>query len=174
MPLANAPVDQGPGGRRRRPCAPINHSRWPSGGASRQSVDVPSSSQPPRSSAGLSPGDFWAVPLPSGRYGAGQVLDVRRDGPGSRTTFVAGVVQWVGDVPPTDSDVAGQPIGAVGLTDVALFKETDAVILGNLPIHRSAVRFDNPLRDLHAGARHSVWGWRTFVRRVAEVAGESA
>ena len=87
-------------------------------------------------------------------------------------SFVAGVVEWVGDDLPTEQDIAGRPISAVGLTDIRVFGETNAVVLGNVAVHGSASDFDNPLRDLQAGARHSVWGWQTFVRRVAEGAGE--
>ena len=69
-------------------------------------------------------GDLWAVQLPSGRFGAAQVVDLHRSGPGSRKSLVAGVLDWVGDQAPDVEDLMDRRIRDVGLTRIEVFTET--------------------------------------------------
>ena len=73
----------------------------------------------PKSNRWLEAGQFWAVPLSDGRFACGRVLDVPREldlhVPVARTMFLAGLLDWVGDTPPTAAAIAGAGLLAHGL-----------------------------------------------------------
>jgi hypothetical protein len=104
---------------------------------------------------------------------ARQVVDVSRKGPGSRTTLVAGVLDWTGDSPPTSNDLAGRRVVDVGLTRIEAFTKTGAAILGNATVDASSREFASNYRDFKVGATTQVWGWKTVSRKVALAAGEA-
>lgn len=58
----------------------------------------------PTSSFNLEIGDIIPVPA-NGRWACLQVTDLTRNGPGSRTIFIAGVLDWSGPEPPTPAAV---------------------------------------------------------------------
>ena len=64
----------------------------------------------PRSNAHLLPGQFWGVPLSDGRLACGRVLAVKAGSdsyfPGNSRTFLAALMHWEGDEPPTAEDIA--------------------------------------------------------------------
>jgi hypothetical protein len=64
----------------------------------------------PRSVADLELGDYWTIDLPQGGLGVLQVRDLVRTGPGARTAFVAGVIDWSGSTPPQASDLKGRRV----------------------------------------------------------------
>ena len=121
----------------------------------------------PRSVVGLEIGDFWTVELPSGGLGVLQVRDVKRSGSGARTSFVAGVIDWRGDTPPTGADLAGRAVLAQGLTVIEVFTLGGAVVLGNTLDTVPAPGLTSIFRDHGVGTRTSVWGWKS-TGRVAE------
>jgi hypothetical protein len=120
----------------------------------------------PTTSRDLEIGDFWAVELPDGNYGCLQVTDLVRRGLGSRTTLVAGIVDWSGKEPPLPDDLTGRAILKQGLTRIEAFVATSAQVLGNLPVtyHRALA---SNYRDFQVGAVHHVWGWQVLGARVA-------
>lgn len=62
----------------------------------------------PRSAAFLLPGQFWALPLSDGSFGCGRVIEAGAPkGIGSRVSFIAGVLDWHANVPPTYETIAG-------------------------------------------------------------------
>ncbi len=62
----------------------------------------------PKSNAFLLPGHFWAIPLKSGRFGCGRVIQLPMVKTiGCTRSFLAGVMDWVGDSPPTAETIAG-------------------------------------------------------------------
>lgn len=121
----------------------------------------------PRTSLGLEIGDYWPVPLDEGRYGCLIVVELKREGVGSRTSLIAGVLDWSGAQPPTAEDLDGCRVLAVGYTAIEVFTEGGSEIVGNIPLPET-VAYDSPYRDLHVGAIHRTWGWRSLPRRVAE------
>lgn len=88
----------------------------------------------PKSNRWLEAGQFWAVPLSDGRFACGRVLDVPWE-PDihvlvSRKTFLAGLLDWVGDAPPTEEAIAGAGLFAQGFAHVKAITTTGGDVLG--------------------------------------------
>jgi hypothetical protein len=90
----------------------------------------------PRSIMYLRAGQFWAVPLSDSRFGCGRVLHVpgRSDPEPSlylnTRTFLAGLMDWSGDEPPTAQAIAGYKLLEQGRAHVAAITGTGSKILG--------------------------------------------
>jgi hypothetical protein len=83
----------------------------------------------PKSNSKLKAGQFWSVPLADGRFGCGRVmLPTTRIGP--RVGFVAGLMDWVGDAPPTAAAVAGTSVLDQGHAHIKTILHTGGAILG--------------------------------------------
>ena len=71
----------------------------------------------PKTNAQLVPGQFWSIPLSDGRFACGRVIAIdRRARYGSRTMFLAGLLDRVGESPPTSDSIAGAALAAFGGT----------------------------------------------------------
>jgi hypothetical protein len=127
----------------------------------------------PRSVADLEVGDFWTVTLPSGGLGLLQVRDVKRSGPGARSAFVAGVVDWRGDEQPQATDLQGRRVLAQGLTRIEAFTEGRAAVVGNTTETVPVDGLTSSFRDFGVGTVTHVWGWKALPRRADAVLQES-
>ncbi len=91
------------------------------------------------------------------------MIELRRAGPGSRTTFVAGVLPWRGAEPPTQQAVSGLCAGEQGLAPIEVFTD------GGLQVVDAGQVVDTDLpsnfSDFGVGTRRNVWGWRTAIRK---------
>lgn len=91
----------------------------------------------PRSNARLRPGEFWAIPLKTGRFACGIVLAVARvpspDYVVSTRAFLAGLLAWEGDAPPTPRALADVRLAGQGFAHVKTITEIGGRILGRLP-----------------------------------------
>ncbi|GAB2942827.1 immunity 26/phosphotriesterase HocA family protein [Hymenobacter coalescens] len=87
----------------------------------------------PKSNRFLLPGQFWAIPLSSGRFACGRVLDVPPAEEKSLREFYAGLMDWVGDAPPTHESIAGSRIIEQGLAHIKTITSRNALILGCRP-----------------------------------------
>lgn len=77
----------------------------------------------PKSTAKLAPGQFWTLSLSDGRFACGIVLDPKDGGDRpSRTLFLAGLLDWVGDAPPTAASIARAPLDRAGYLHVGAVK----------------------------------------------------
>ncbi len=123
----------------------------------------------PRSVAELEIGDFWTVALPSGGLGLLQVRDLKRTGPGARTSLVAGVVDWRGDAQPQVDDLRGRRVLAQGLTRIEAFTEGAAAVLGNTTETVPTAGLTSSFRDSGVGTVTRVWGWKALPRRTEQV-----
>jgi hypothetical protein len=93
----------------------------------------------PKSNTWLEPGQFWGVPLSDGRYACGRVLavpDEREPDPSlwserDSTTFFAGLMDWVGDEPPTAASIAGAALLEQGTAHVKTIRENGRFVLGH-------------------------------------------
>lgn len=88
----------------------------------------------PKSNRWLAAGQFWAVALTDGRFACGRVLDVPRE-PDihvlvSTKTFLAGLLDWVGDAPPAESSIAGAGLFAQGFAHIKAITTTGGEVLG--------------------------------------------
>ena len=86
----------------------------------------------PKSTRWLQPGDFWAVPLPGGRFACGRVLQVEGDRiPVPARGFFGGVLNWLGDAPPTSEAIAGHKVLEHGVMHIRAITRTGGAILGH-------------------------------------------
>src|SRR5690606_29152708 len=108
----------------------------------------------PKSNRFLRPGQFWAVPLSNGRYAAGRVMAVPAFGRASRTGFVAGLMDWHGDAPPTADDLAGRQVLEQAETFFHAISRTGGAVLGERDLALESLSAMNP-----HGKTVRVWGW---------------
>lgn len=121
----------------------------------------------PKSTRDLEIGDVWIVELADGSFGACQITDLERSGPGSLKTLVCGVVDWHGPVPPTMEHLASRSILATGLTRIEVFTEGGATVMGNTGATTRDPALTSNFRDFGVGTRTRVWGWRAIPGAVA-------
>ena len=77
------------------------------------------------------PGQFWALPLSDGSFGCGRVIELEA---GSRVSFLAAVLDWHGDVPPTSEAIAGAKCLDQGGAHIKAITQTGGSILGHRPL----------------------------------------
>src|SRR5207249_4407542 len=89
----------------------------------------------PRSTAALIPGQFWAIPLSDGSFACGRVVQLKPPGgTGSRVMFLAAVLDWHRDSPPTAESIAGAKCLDQGHAHLKVITETGGCILGHRPL----------------------------------------
>jgi hypothetical protein len=94
----------------------------------------------PRSTAGLIPGQYWSVPLDSGKFGCGRVIEIGARGrPGSRVMFLAGLQDWIGSTPPTAEAIAGTRVLEQAEAHVVMIRETGGAVLGHRPLEADGI-----------------------------------
>ena len=66
----------------------------------------------PKSTSHLKPCHFWSIPIDGNRFGCGVVLALHRNREGKRETrfFLAGLLDWTGDMPPQSAQIEGRRI----------------------------------------------------------------
>ena len=88
----------------------------------------------PKSNAHLAPGQFWGVPLSTGRWACGRVLGIKKEPdayfPGNSRTFMAALMDWEGDSPPTEDSIGGHRVVAQGWPHVRTIQLHGREILG--------------------------------------------
>ena len=112
----------------------------------------------PKSNRNLRAGQFWAVPLPCGRFACGRVMvPTSRIGP--RVGFVAGLMEWVGDEPPSAAALAGARVVDQGHAHIRTILHTGGEVLGCRELLDEGLRADpDP---------ESTWGFM-FIQKLAE------
>jgi len=94
----------------------------------------------PRSTAALLPGQFWAIPLSDGSFGCGRVIELKQAGAaGARVHFLAAVLDWHGDNPPTSENIAGARCLAQGKSHLKAITQTGGSILGHRPLELDSI-----------------------------------
>jgi hypothetical protein len=85
----------------------------------------------PKSTSVLVAGQFWAIPLPDGRFACGRVLQLNGSTiPTKSRAFFGGVQDWIGDNPPTHNSIAGAPILDFGVMHIRAITELGGEVLG--------------------------------------------
>jgi hypothetical protein len=116
----------------------------------------------PRSTATLIPGQYWGINLPSGRWACGRVLQTQAtSGTGSRTLFLAGLMQWVGTAPPTEDSLAGAVLLDQAQAHIKTILETGRAILGHRALERDGVE---PRLEVSHRKGGTVWLQRGYER----------
>jgi hypothetical protein len=94
----------------------------------------------PRSTAVLVSGQFWAIPLSDGSFGCGRVIELKPPGSvGARVSFLAAVLDWHGEVPPTSEAIAGAKCLDQGQAHLKTITETGGCILGHRPLEQDHI-----------------------------------
>lgn len=90
----------------------------------------------PKSTSYLLPGDFWAIPLCDGSFACGRViqLKVHSDGTTDSRRFLAGLLDWFGSVPPSESAISGRRTLIQGQAHVLTIQKSGGFILGYRPL----------------------------------------
>jgi hypothetical protein len=108
----------------------------------------------PRSATALTPGQFWAIPLSDGTFCCGRVIETKPPGSiGARVSFLAGVLDWHDEQPPTFDAIAGTKCLDQGQAHLKIITESGHVHQGLQPI-RPQEPMDHSLPVL------STWGYR--------------
>jgi hypothetical protein len=126
-------------------------------------VPRPATPFAPKTNTHLLPGDWWAVPLRDGRFAAGRVLARQAFGATDRTGVTVALLDWVGEAPPTEQDIAGRPVLAWALSRVETIAKTGGAVLGNRALAEDNI--EPPVLTQAVGEKASVWGWRTIVNQ---------
>jgi len=90
----------------------------------------------PKTTRDLKPGDFWEIPLDRGGYACGRVVQLSIDnqsGRRDRVHFLAGLMDWFGQEPPTERSLVKKRIIEQGSVHIKTVRETGGMIRG----HRS-------------------------------------
>lgn len=120
----------------------------------------------PRSNRFLAAGQYWAVPLPNERFACGRVMSVPAFGPHDRVGVVVGLMDWVGDAPPTYDAIGGHKVLEQAKSRFEAISMTGGQVLGIRPLQLDGLipaLFDED----HVGAVHRVWG-SLVIRDLAE------
>ncbi|MFO0808889.1 MAG: hypothetical protein U0746_09725 [Gemmataceae bacterium] len=89
----------------------------------------------PKSNAQLEPGQFFSFRLSNGRFACGRVLALPGPGrPGSRISFLVGLMDWSGDAPAAANDLAGRSVVEHGWAHVIILADYAAQIDGFRPL----------------------------------------
>jgi len=92
----------------------------------------------PKSTRYLKRGQFWAIPLGGGRYGAGCVVGVcLNQGTPSTRLFIAGVLHWVGNHVPSSIHLQGCSLAEFGFAHLKAITESGGSILGTAELELS-------------------------------------
>lgn len=63
----------------------------------------------PKSTKSLLPGEYWPLVFSSGRFGCGRVVELTPpDGVSPLRSFLAAIIDWIGEAPPTDEDISNR------------------------------------------------------------------
>lgn len=118
----------------------------------------------PKSNAQLEPGQFWSIPLSGGRFACGRVLRIDRDARyGARTLFVGAILDWVGEVPPTDHAIAGRPILEVGRAHVRVIGDGGGLVVGVRALAADGITVPSQINSYWGSAYPTARAERRFI-----------
>jgi hypothetical protein len=89
----------------------------------------------PKSTSKMEQGQFWSVPIGDGRFSCGVVLAVVvNSGKKDSRIFLAGLLDWVGDFPPSAEKLDECSVLDKGFAHIKTITETGGELLGKLEI----------------------------------------
>jgi hypothetical protein len=107
----------------------------------------------------LERGQFWAIPLPDGSYGAGCVIGLHfprgefPNGKPSSRAFIAGVLEWHGKVAPTAELLRACTLVNYAFAHIKVITTTGGSILGKADLNLGDTPASAPSTSL------STWGF---------------
>ena len=95
----------------------------------------------PKSTAYLKPGDFWSIPLADGQFACGRVLQLKKTEKNKfdSRAFLAGLIDWCGETPPTSDAIADRKLLEFGRVHVKTIAENNGQILGSRPLESDGI-----------------------------------
>ena len=118
----------------------------------------------PRSTTYLVPGQYWSIPLSNVLFACGRVLQLRD---GNSRNFIAGLMDWSGEEPPSAATIRGCKLIAHGQVHVKTIHENDGEILGCLSLEESGIEVPLSLDEAPGADCHLRRGFD--VLRIASV-----
>lgn len=89
-------------------------------------------------------GQFWGVPLSDGHWACGRVLAIKKDSdqyfPGNSRIFLAALMDWESDDPPTSDAIAGSSVIAQGWAHVVTIQKHGRLVLGQRDLALDDIR----------------------------------
>lgn len=120
----------------------------------------------PKSTNLLERGQFWAIPLSDGSYGAGCVVGKHiKNGKPSSRAFLAGVIGWHGKESPTAEDLFGREVFKFAFAHIKVITESGGEILG-----KARLKLDK-LPESAESLSVSTWGYNVPVLLAHKYAG---
>lgn len=109
----------------------------------------------PKSTSSLEPGQFWGIPLTSGGYACGRVLQLKTEnGKTDRRMFLAGLMDWRGTAEPTADDLANVGVLEHGQAHIRCIQTINAEILGHRPLEADGIEVPLTLDQAGGTNRH--------------------
>lgn len=100
----------------------------------------------PKTNNSLIPGQFWAIPLMNGQFACGRVIQVTKlyEGLPTKSLFLAGLMNWLGEAPPNSEDIAGKKTIFQGVAHIKTIHETglEEMITGFRPLELDSIEVD--------------------------------
>lgn len=95
----------------------------------------------PKSTSRLTPGQFWAVPMATGSFACGRVLQIGTEHIPTKTrAFFGGLHDWVGDHEPTSDAISNSGFIAYGVMHIKAVTTTGGAILGERDLTLDGIR----------------------------------
>jgi hypothetical protein len=94
----------------------------------------------PKSTRNLEPGQFWAIPIPGGRFACGRVLQLGGDQiPTPSRGFLGGLQDGVGSSEPSAESIEGHGILDVGVMHIRAITNLGGRVLGHRALHLDSI-----------------------------------
>ncbi len=118
----------------------------------------------PKSTSYLEQGQFWALPLSDGSFAAGIVISLVTEG-GKRDSrmFLAGLLDWFGDEPPTLTGLSLSKVIDIGYAHIKTISESGGVVLGI-----SNIELQNPSIAEYTDVIPT-WGYNSILQKAERV-----
>lgn len=82
----------------------------------------------------MKPGHFWSIPIDDNRFGCGVVLALHLNREGKRETrsFLAGLLDWNGNAPPTASQIENRDVVVTRFAHIKTILMSGGEIIGEV------------------------------------------
>jgi hypothetical protein len=105
----------------------------------------------PKSNRYLRAGQYWALPLRDGRFACGRVMAVPAFGPRDRVGVVVGLMDWLGQGPPTSEQIVGRSVLEQAKSRFEAITNTGGEVLGMRLLDLDGLVADDPNASHRSG-----------------------
>lgn len=118
----------------------------------------------PKSTSKMEQGQFWPVPIGGGRFSCGVVLALVATNSGKKDsrTFLAGLLDWVGDMPPSAEKLDECAVLDKGFAHIKTITETGGELLGKLEINLGFPEVVSETDSINT------WGYNSIAKKAAK------